>query len=65
MSALTPPEVADFTCSEHRELGTYTLPATCINCGWAGLTRWSQNHETDRWKQCPHCGCRFKLVFRP
>ena len=55
----------DFTCSEHPRDGNYEVPASCANCGWEGITRWTTGHATHRGARCPGCDCRYVLNFTP
>lgn len=41
------------------DTGSYTLPATCSNCGWAGDVRLrkGQRRPSIIKPKCPTCGC--------
>ncbi len=42
--------------------GTYTLRATCRNCGWSGSLELTRGHTFDSFRECPKCGCRNTLL---
>lgn len=56
--------VLDDTCSQCNKEGegTYTMVATCVNCGTKALVKLSRGHETPSsfggGPDCPACGNR-------
>ncbi len=53
-------ETVDRTCSMEscKEKGTYTLKATCSNCGHEFYVKYTKGHEHDGSRApCPACEC--------
>lgn len=50
---------------------SYTVNASCTNCGWSGTVEMAQGRTFSGWgmesrESCPRCGCRtLRQAFRP
>jgi len=48
---------------ENRTQDTYRLFVSCVNCGWNGIAILRKGDRPSTGKECPHCGCSYRLSF--
>lgn len=58
-------QTVDDTCSiclrEHK--GTYTMKASCFNCGAKYMVKLSKGHPTSSGIACPECGVSYRVNY--